>query len=46
MATDEVPGQRVRRLSKNADHAHIASVFWILRTSAPWRDLPSDYGDW
>lgn len=22
------------------------AVFWILRTGAPWRDLPSDYGHW
>ena len=22
------------------------SIFWILRTGAPWRDLPPDYGDW
>ena len=22
------------------------AVFWILRTGAPWRDLPTDYGDW
>jgi len=22
------------------------SVFWILRTGAPWRDLPSNYGNW
>ena len=21
-------------------------VFWILRTGAPWRDLPPYYGDW
>ncbi len=21
-------------------------VFWILRTGAPWRDLPPDYGNW
>jgi len=22
------------------------AVFWILRTGAPWRDFPPDYGDW
>lgn len=22
------------------------AVFWILRTGAPWRDLPPDYGNW
>ena len=24
----------------------INGVFWILRTGAPWRDLPPEYGDW
>ena len=24
----------------------IDAVFWILRTGAPWRDLPSSYGNW
>ena len=24
----------------------INGVIWILRTGAPWRDLPSMYGDW
>ncbi len=24
----------------------INAVFWILRTGAPWRDLPPDYGNW
>jgi transposase len=23
----------------------INAVFWILRTGAPWRDLPPDFGD-
>lgn len=21
-------------------------VFWTMRTGAPWRDLPPDYGKW
>ncbi len=24
----------------------INAVIWILRTGAPWRDLPPTYGDW
>ena len=24
----------------------INGVFWILRTGAPWRDLPAEYGQW
>ncbi len=24
----------------------INAVFWIISTRAPWRDLPSDYGNW
>lgn len=24
----------------------INAVFWIMRTGAPWRDLPPDYGHW
>ena len=24
----------------------VNAVFWIVRTGAPWRDLPPDYGGW
>lgn len=29
-----------------ANRRFINAVFWILRTGAPWRDLPPKYGDW
>lgn len=29
------------------DHRPIVNgIFWILRTGAPWRDLPARYGPW
>jgi transposase len=24
----------------------VEAVLWIARTGAPWRDLPSEFGDW
>ena len=29
-----------------ADHAVINGVLWRTRTGSPWRDLPTDYGNW
>ena len=28
------------------NHRCSNAVFWVVRTGAPWRDLPPDYGDW
>ena len=25
---------------------YVNGMFWILRTGAPWRDLPERYGKW
>ena len=42
-----LPGSKgsVGRPASN-NRLFINAVFWILRTGAPWRDLPPDFGDW
>ena len=42
-----LPGRRGAwgRAAKD-NRKFINAVVWILRTGAPWRDLPPDYGDW
>lgn len=42
-----LPGRRGAwgRVAKD-NRKFINAVVWILRTGAPWRDLPPDYGDW
>ena len=44
---NHLPGRKGMwgREAKN-NRLFINAVFWILRTGAPWRDLPPDYGDW
>lgn len=37
-------GKRGRPARNN--RMFLDAVFWMLRTGAPWRDLPPDYGDW
>ena len=42
-----LPGQRGQWGGVAEDNRRfINGVFWILRTGAPWRDLPPDYGKW
>lgn len=35
----------VRDVAARDDRLFINAVFWLLRTGAPWRYLPPDYGD-
>jgi transposase len=40
-----LPPQRPRAGRPNEDHRRILNgILWVLRTGAPWRDLPERYG--
>jgi transposase len=42
-----LPPQKPRTGRPNLDHRQIINgILWILRTGAPWRDLPERYGKW
>lgn len=40
------PPKRGRGRPRRDDRQIFNGIFWILRTGAPWRDLPSRYGRW
>ena len=33
------------RHGKN-DRMFIEALYWVIRTGAPWRDLPTEFGPW
>ena len=42
-----LPPQKPRVGRPNHDHRRIINgILWILKTGAPWRDLPDRYGPW
>lgn len=42
-----VPGKKGDRGRSGEDNRlFVDAVLWILRTGAPWRDLPSEFGIW
>src|SRR5205807_7412874 len=42
-----LPPQKPRTGRPNNDHRTVLSgMLWILRTGAPWRDLPPRFGSW
>ena len=42
-----LPGRRAQWGGVAEDNRRfINGVLWIIRTGAPWRDLPSEYGKW
>jgi len=44
---DLLPSNRRQRGCPWKDHRTILNaIFWLLRTGAPWRDLPERYGPW
>ncbi|MBX6330122.1 MAG: transposase [Pseudolabrys sp.] len=43
---DRKPERRGRRRPPDDNRNIINGILWCLRTGAPWRDVPEEYGNW
>jgi transposase len=39
-----VPAEQAARRSRVNDRRVLNGIFWVLRSGAPWRDLPGSFG--
>lgn len=46
MAPHIIGDDRSRGTSGRDNRLFVEGVLWIVRTGAPWRDLPDVFGDW
>lgn len=40
-----LPRQRGRR-AELGDRSFVNAILWVMKTGAPWRDLPERFGNW
>ena len=46
MAPHIIGDERTRGSSGRDNRMFVEAVLWIVRTGAPWRDLPEVFGEW